>query len=248
MRPVLFWIGRVPVYSYAVFSALGLVVGFAWAWQEFRRQQLPLQWLWRLIPSVALCALLGARLLHVAAHWSDYNSLHALIWRWRPGMSFHGAMLGSIAGVWWAAKRFNMPTMLLLDTFAPAAPLGHAVGRMGCFLNGCCYGKPTSMPWAIRNRNRVFCPDDLPRHPTQLYEALGLLGLFALLSRWKSHRIGERFFLWLGGYCALRFLTEFWREGTKVAAFGLTYPQWLSVLLMTIAFVGFAPKSSAKRG
>ncbi len=236
MRPVLFWLGPLPVYSYGVFSAVGLLVGFLWARREFRRRHLPGVWLWRLMPRVALCAFVGARLLHVTAHWQDYNTFHALLWRWRPGMSFHGAMLGSIAGVWWTAKRFDMPMVVLLDALTPSAPLGHAIGRVGCFFNGCCYGKPTKVPWAVRFRNPTLRPGDLTRHPTQIYEAFGLFLLFGLLVRWSPRKVGERFWLWLGGYGILRFITEFWREGTKGTWLRLTYPQWLSVALMVLAF------------
>lgn len=239
MRPVLFWLGPIPVYAYAVFSVAGILVGFWWARREFARSGLPLAWLGKLLPIVMLCALLGARLLHVASHWQDYNNWQALIWRWRPGMSFHGAMFGSIIGVWIASRCFNMPLMPLLDALAPSAALGHAIGRIGCFINGCCFGKVTQVAWAVRFHNPALCPDELPRHPTQLYEAFGLLLLFALLMRRSPHPKGERFWLWLGGYGVLRFATEFWREGME-RGWLLTYPQWLSLFLVAVTLLGLA--------
>lgn len=235
MKPVLFWLDSVPIYSYALFSILGMLIGTLWAWNEFRRRNLPTHWLRLLVPRIALCAFLGARILHVASHWHDYHSLHALIWRWRPGMSFHGAMLGSIVGVLWATRQFHLPLWTILDALAPAAPLGHAIGRVGCFLNGCCYGKPTNVFWAVRFRNRALCPDNLPRHPTQLYEAFGLLLLFGFLVRCSPCRAGKRFWLWVGGYGVLRFITEFWRAGSNPIFLGLTAPQWLSIALISSA-------------
>jgi phosphatidylglycerol:prolipoprotein diacylglycerol transferase len=249
LEPILFWLDGVPIYSYALFSIFGMLVGAMWAWNEFRRRNLLTHWLRFLLPRIALCAFLGARVLHVAFHWHDYNSLHALIWRWRPGMSFHGAMLGSIVGVLWATYQFRLPLWTVLDALAPAAPLGHSIGRVGCFLNGCCYGKPTNVPWAVRFRNRVLCPDDLTRHPTQLYEAVGLLLLFAFLARYPSTSRGKRFWLWVGGYGLLRFITEFWRAGSKPICLGLTAPQWLSVALIGSAFWGlkFAGENFARQ-
>ncbi|MFN4179403.1 MAG: prolipoprotein diacylglyceryl transferase [Armatimonadota bacterium] len=237
MLPILFWIGPVPVYAYAVFSVAGILIGFWWAKREFARSGLPLAWLGKLLPFVILCALMGARLLHVAFHWQDYSDWQALIWRWRPGMSFHGAMFGSILGVWLAARYFKMPLMALLDALAPSAALGHAIGRVGCFVNGCCFGKVTQVAWAVSFRNPALCPDELPRHPTQLYEAFGLVMIFALLTGYSSRFKGERFWLWLGGYSALRFITEFWREGME-RLWLLTYPQWLSLLLIAVASLG----------
>lgn len=230
MRPILFWLGPIPVYSYAVFSVAGVLVGFWWARREFARKGLPSAWLRQCLMPIFIGALLGARLLHVVFHWQDYRDWHSLLWRWRPGMSFHGAMFGSIVGLWIAAQKVPLPLATLLDAFAPSAALGHAVGRLGCFLNGCCFGEVTSAAWAVRFRNPALCPDSLPRHPTQLYEAIGLIALFALLTTSTAQQF-NRFWLWLAGYGFLRFVVEFWRAGMERLG-PLTYPQWLSLLLM----------------
>jgi phosphatidylglycerol:prolipoprotein diacylglycerol transferase len=235
MRPVLFWLGGWPVYSYAVFTGLGLLIGFFWARKELVRRGLPTSVFWRLVPVIGVFSLVGGRLVHVAFNWSQFSAdWQLLLTRWRPGLSFHGVMLGSIAATGWVASRSKVPLSSLLDALAPAAALGHVVGRLGCFLNGCCYGALTALPWGVSFSNPKICPDALPRHPTQLYEAAGLLVLFSYLmhTRRRQRYPGELFLIWMAGYAVLRFLNDFLRDRLQVAAFGLTFSQWFSAAVL----------------
>jgi phosphatidylglycerol:prolipoprotein diacylglycerol transferase len=155
MRPILFWLGRLPVYSYAVFTGAGLFAGFLRARQELARRDLPVSLLWHTVPAVGALSLVGGRLLYVAFHRAQFSGDWRLLFtRWRPGLSFHGVMFGSVAGAWCVARRAKTPLSDLLDVLAPAAALGHAVGRIGCFFNGCCYGKRTTLPWCILRQQR----------------------------------------------------------------------------------------------
>lgn len=238
MRHILFWLGPVPVYAYAVFTVLAMVIGFWWARREFALRHLPQRLLWRMMPVIAILAFAGARALHVASHWSQYRSdWLLLIMRWRPGMSFHGAMFGSIIATWLVVRRTDVALSVVFDALAPGAALAHSIGRIGCFLNGCCYGVPTSLPWGVRFYNCAICPDDLPRHPTQLYEALGLILLFSWLIRRRhhAHYNGEQFAIWIGGYAILRFLVDFFRAAMRTTLLGLTHSQWLSMIMFAVA-------------
>lgn len=240
MHPVLVKLGPFTLRSYSVMVTLGVVAGFLWAWREFRRRNLPEDLLYdAAIVAVGLGAL-GARLLYVALNWSVYRTnLFAIVEIWKDGgLSFHGMVLGGAIGVWLLSWRYRVSFLRVADAGAPSLTLGHAFGRIGCFLNGCCYGLPTVMPWGFEFHNPAIGIDTLPSHPTQLYEAAGLLLLFALLVRFslRSPYNGAVFIWWVIGYSVLRFIVEFWRAGvTAEVVNGLTYAQWLSIVLFAIA-------------
>lgn len=240
MRPVLFRLVGIPVYSYAVLSVLAVAAGLGWAHHEVQVTGDPVMRaaFWKALAPVFVWSLVGARAVHIAFQWDEYRNDWRSVWRrWRPGMSFHGGMIGSVFGAWLAGSAFRLGPGAVLDIVAPSAALGHAIGRLGCFLNGCCFGKPTGVFWGVRFQNASICPDDRKRHPTQVYEAVGLLVLFAWLAApldsWAYP--GERFALWLAGYGVLRFFGDFLRAQMKVAAAELTYSQWASVGMFAAA-------------
>jgi phosphatidylglycerol:prolipoprotein diacylglycerol transferase len=155
---------------------------------------------------------------------------------WQGGMSFHGGLLGVLIAMALFARRRHKRWLEVTDFVAPLAPLGIAAGRLGNFINGELWGRPTSVPWAM-----VFPQvDALPRHPSQLYE-LGLegLALFALLWVYARRRrpVGAVSGLFLIGYGAFRFVVEYAREPDNflgVLAFGLSMGQWLSLPMVVL--------------
>ena len=175
---------------------------------------------------------------------------------WEGGMSFHGGFLGVLVAMWWFARTRHKHWLEITDFIAPLVPLGLGAGRIGNFINGELWGRATDLPWAM-----VFAQvDNLPRHPSQVYEFLleGLL-LFALV--WLFSRSwrppGAVSAVFLIGYGSLRFLVEFTREPDSflgVLALGMSMGQWLSVP-MVIAGIGMLIwanrqplKAPAKRG
>jgi len=155
---------------------------------------------------------------------------------WHGGMSFHGGFLGVLIALWFFARRRHKALLDLTDFVAPLCPLGLAAGRLGNFINGELVGRPTDVPWAM-----VFPQvDNLPRHPSQLYE-FGLEGvlLFAILWIYSSRKRprGAVSGLFLIGYGTFRFLAEFAREPDNFLGFlagGLTMGQWLSMPMIVI--------------
>jgi phosphatidylglycerol:prolipoprotein diacylglycerol transferase len=235
MNPVLFRIGSVAIYSYAFFGVLALLSAMAWAYFAVIREGLPGAVFWNAPLAVCFFALLFGRAVHLLFNWSDYrDSWRALFLRWRPGLSFHGLLIGVLLGVWTAAHRSGIPLAVALDIVAPAAALGHAIGRASCFFNGCCLGKPTAAPWGVRFPNRALCPDDRTRHPTQIYESTGLFALFGItalpLLSWSYP--GQKFVVFIAGYSLLRFFTDFLRDQMKHAFIYLTYSQWFSLFAL----------------
>lgn len=187
-----------------------------------------------------LGVVLGGRLGYVLFYKPGYYLSHPLeiFSVWQGGMSFHGGFLGVIIAMAWLAHRRRLRWLQLTDFIAPLVPPGLAFGRIGNFINGELWGRPSDVPWAMTFQHA----DKLPRHPSQLYEcALEGILLFALL--WwfagKPRPTGAISGLFLIGYGSARFLVEFTREPDDflgLLSLGMSMGQWLS-LPMIIAGV-----------
>jgi phosphatidylglycerol---prolipoprotein diacylglyceryl transferase len=236
--PVAFSIGPVTVHWYG----LMYVFGFAAAWwlgtRRIERGHAPLTRLQfdSLLFLGLLGVFLGGRLGYVLFYKPAYYASRPLevFAVWEGGMSFHGGMLGVMLAAAYVAWRHRIDWLRLMDFVVPLVPLGLAAGRLGNFINGELWGRPTSLPWGM-----VFPgAGDAPRHPSQLYQfALEGLVLFALL--WwfssKSRPRGQVAGLFLVGYGGLRFVAEFAREPDAFLgylALGLTMGQWLSFAMV----------------
>ena len=236
MHPQLFTLGPVTLHSYGVMVAFG--VGCA-AWYLQRRAALLAVTANQMIDLVVMTAVwgfVGARALYVAHEWKYFRENPFEIFAiWHGGVIFYGGMLASLAAFWWQTKRLRVGFLRALDLFVPAIALAHAFGRIGCFFNGCCYGKPGTLFCAVR-----FPFSDVPRHPTQLYEALFDFSLFALLAflhpRLKG-REGIISFLYFVSYAIGRFGVEFLRDDMPRLALGWTFGQWISVGILISAFL-----------
>jgi phosphatidylglycerol:prolipoprotein diacylglycerol transferase len=225
MHPILFQVGDFKVYSYGFFVALGILVAVLVTMGKFRKAGESPQIVLDLAVVVVVFGLVGARLGYVFL----YDPVFYLTHPWRilfiqeGGLAFYGALLlGLVAAVAFLRKK-RFPFFVFADYAAPALALGYAIARIGCFLNGCCYGKPTTVPWRI-----VFpTVDELPRHPTQIYAALASLFIFCFLERLFPRRKfhGQVFSSYLFLYGASRAVIEIFREhrglsgGTETAVF-----------------------------
>lgn len=240
MHPVLLKLGPFTLRSYGVMVTLGVLAAMIWARSEFRRRRLPNDLLYDLAIAAIALGVAGARLMYVMLNWQSYRTnLMAIPMIWSDGgLSFHGAVAGGILGGLWLSRRYKVSFWRIADAVAPGLALGHAIGRIGCFLNGCCYGLPTTMPWGVKFHNPVLGIDTLPSHPTQLYEAAGLFISFALLAQYSQRPSyeGSVFIWWAILYSALRFVVEHWRAGvTAQVVNGLTQAQWLSLVIFATA-------------
>ncbi len=240
MKPVLFYIGSVPVYSYVVFMNLAFVAALSYAWFEAKRQRLNLVYVAELVLVLYIFGLLGARLLYVIVAWEDFSGEFFKLFKiWKGGLVFYGGLMGAIvAGVAYILLR-KLEIWKWTDLMAPAAMISLAVGRIGCLLNGCCYGKTAEgLPWGI-----VY-PHDHPSlklgmgqvnvHPTPLYSSLAALFIFGFLL-WlmrRKRRDGEVFWAMVLAYGAARFVIEFFRGDFRgqVPWTGLSTSQFISVI------------------
>ncbi|MBI4887241.1 MAG: prolipoprotein diacylglyceryl transferase [Acidobacteria bacterium] len=246
MYPVLFRIGQFEITSFGAMVAVGALVGLWLFRRELDRSGLPVEATDAAVWGV-LGGLLGAKLLWVFEHVGD--GPFAALFFTRGGMSWFGGLAGGVGvGVAVMIGR-RLPLGATLAAATPALAFGHLLGRIGCFLVGDDYGRPSSLPWAVAFPDGLP-PTDVPVHPTQLYEALFLGWLGWMLLRWRRH--GAPDLVVLGRYVMLagiaRFLIEFIRVNERVAL-GLTVAQWASLALLAAGglVLGAARSSAAGR-
>ena len=226
MYPVLLRIGGFEVTSFGVLVAVGALVGLWLFRRELRRSGLPLDAVDAGLYGV-VGGLLGAKLLWTIEH-SGEGALSELLFS-RGGLSWYGGLLGGVgAGLAYIAFK-GWPIVQILAAATPALAFGHLIGRIGCFLVGDDYGRPSTLPWAVAFPEGLP-PTAVPVHPTQLYEAIGLAVLGWWLLRWRRGRVPDTVVLarYLIGAGALRFIIEFIRVNERVA-FGLSVAHLVSL-------------------
>lgn len=249
MFPVLFKIGPLTLHAYGAMVALGFYLGYRWMLFQGRRHGLSEDQVSALAWTCMLAGLAGARLLYVAFNPGHYLSAPWEIFKiWEGGLVWYGGLLaGAGAGVLWLRRR-KISVPLAADVTAPALALAHAVGRLGCFLAGCCYGRECALPWAVTFRHPdTLAPSGIPLHPAQLYEAALDLLLFALLAR-RPVGSGRTAVLYIGGYSLARLTVEFFRGDERGPVWlSLTSTQWIAVLGLGAALAGWTVLSRRTR-
>lgn len=243
MHPILFSIGDWPVYSYGVLLAAAYLIGLQLGVMRARKAGVDPARVMDLGIYLIIAALVGAKLMLIAVDWDYFRSqpreLFSLV---RAGGVFYGGLIAAVAVGLWLVRRYKLPVWTTADLMAPGIALGHVVGRFGCLLAGCCYGRPTDVAWAITFTDplaaqNVGTPLGIPLHPTQLYDAgaeLIILAVLLFTERKGRPFAGRTFWLYLLLYGISRFIIEFYRgdpnRGTVMA--GLSTSQFVSLLLV----------------
>ncbi len=239
MHPILLKIGPVSVPTYGCFVAAGFLLGVALAWKRAKQEGIKPEVITDLAFYILLGALVGARFYFVTEHWGIYRSRPwETLYLWQGGLAFYGGLIGAIIGGTYYVRKHGLPLGKMADLVAPSIPAGHAVGRLGCFSAGCCYGKPCHLPWAVTFTNpHSLAPLGIPLHPTQLYHALANLLIFIFLCWFypKKRFAGEVFCAYLFLYGLARFSIEFLRGDPRTFIGSLSLPQWFSILAMIVA-------------
>jgi phosphatidylglycerol:prolipoprotein diacylglycerol transferase len=232
MFPVLFRIGTFEVTSFGVMVAIAALVGITVFTRELRRSRLPEDASNAAVAGV-LGGLLGAKVIW-SLEFAGTAPFADLLFS-RGGLSWFGGFAGGITTGLWMLRRYRVPLVAGLAAASPALAIGHAIGRIGCFLVGDDYGKPSNLPWAVAFP-KGLPPTDIPVHPTQLYETAALAMLAVLLLRLRRAGVPDRTVLatYLGGAGAIRFVIEFVRVNAHVAG-PLTLAQLWSLGLMASA-------------
>lgn len=254
MKPILFRIFGEAVPSFAVLMTLGFIAALGVLWKLTPRAdptqpEPPLNrpQVWDLFIVMVVSSVIGSKFGHVifeapghkAEDGTPIHSVWELLqsdpWHWmrlgEGGYVWYGGMIGALGiALFYFWRRPHLPAWLYADAFAPAIMVGACVGRIGCFLAGCCHGKPTDLPWGVV----MSMHGASPIHPTQLYDSFIALALGALLM-WRFHRRrfdGENIALLLMTYPVLRSITEIFRGDVERGTYGpLSTSQLLSVPL-----------------
>ncbi len=243
MNPILLRLGSLPIYSYGFFVILGFALGTAYAIWKAKREgiSVPFERLVDLFFYSVLSAIAGSRILYVLLNFDSYrkNPLKILDLS-EGGLVFYGGLVLSFGISILYMKRHRMPVWKLADLVSPSMALGIFFGRLGCFSAGCCYGKETSLPWAVVFRDpNALAPLNIPLHPVQLYEAgMGLVLFFFLIwwGRRKSFE-GETFWFFILFYSIGRFFIEMFRGDPRGFFWEplLSTSQTIGILLVILA-------------
>lgn len=254
MHPVLFRLDGLTIYSYGAAMALAFVAGLLnWIWLG-KREGMGANFSGDLLFVIMLSGIVGARLAYVAldAGYFLANPLEILMLN-KGGLVFYGGFIGGLAGVLVFSARKRRKALATLDFVATSLPLAHSIGRIGCFLNGCCHGSvcscslgvsfPSGSPawWEQFNADSIseIAHRSLPVHPTQLYEAVLNLALyFVVVKLYKTRNAdGTVTAVYLLGYSAGRFMLEYLRGDTRSGMLDLSLGQVISAALFAAGLV-----------
>jgi len=243
MHPILFQFGPLAVHSYGFFVAAGFLTAGFLAARRCHEYGINQERLLDLLMIILVSGLAGARILHILLNL-DYFMQRPLeiLFIHKGGLAIHGGIIAGVAAGTIFVRRKGLPLGKTYDLIIQYLPLAESIGRIGCLLNGCCYGRVT------RYMGVIFPGDTLPRHPTQIYMSLGLIVIFVILRAFsqRAHREGDIFFLYFIFYGALRFLLDFLRDDMPAAFLSLNASQIISAALIMISI--FAMLFPRKRG
>ena len=234
--------GPFTLHSYGVLLAVAFIAGLWIAARHARRAHLDPDRVTDLAVYVLIAGLIGAKVGLLVVEWDYYSkNLRELFSLLQSGGVFYGGLIAALPVAWWYVRKHALPGWKAADALVPAVALGQSVGRLGCFAAGCCFGKPTSVPWAVTFRDlyaarAVGTPMDTQLHPTQLYESAATFLIFLLLlkvARRKSFE-GQVVLSYVLLYSVARFVIEFFRgDAARGSVFGgaLSTSQFLAILL-----------------
>jgi phosphatidylglycerol:prolipoprotein diacylglycerol transferase len=246
MFPKLIEAGRFYLPAYGVLVAIAFLVAIFITNRLAARVGLRKELTTNLAVYCALSGMLGAKILMILFDWPRYASNPSEIFAFETLQAagvYQGGLLLAFATALLYMQKQGMPKLLTCDVFAPGLALGHAIGRLGCFAAGCCWGQQCDRPWAIRfTREDAYeltgVPLGVPLHPTQLYEAGAELLIFGVLywSFGRPHKRGWIIGLYLVLYSVARFVVEFFRHHDQALPFGaaLSLTQWISLFTLVV--------------
>lgn len=264
MRPVLFSIGdHLEFHAYTVMMAIALVVCTLLAVRENYKLAkpyniTPIAGIW-----IALAGRVGAHAWWILQYgpayeekWGREIHLYESFYIWDAGLVYYGGLVGGLLAAIIYFKVNRVPLLVAGDICMPFLPLGIAITRVGCFLNGCCWGQVTDLPWGIAfpkpshvfiaHRDEGLLPpgatESLHVHPTQLYSVAGLLIVFAIMRFFykRPHRTGSILFLYPLLYGVMRFCTEALRGDSPRSVLNMTLSQMVSLGLVAFALAAYA--------
>ena len=251
MYPILFQIGPVTIYTYGFFVATGLMLGISLALIQAKKEGYDSQKILDGVFYIILAGIIGSRIFYVIQNLASYKDSPLNVFKlWEGGLVFYGGFLLGIPVAWILIRRQGFSFLDFFDLFAPSMAIGQAVGRIGCFFAGCCYGLPTQLPWGVTfTHPQSLALKGIPLHPTQLYSSLACFIIFFILVSFRKHIrfTGQLFCLYLILHSGSRFTIEFFRGDPRPWFWNQTIslPQLISLFIfITAAFLYFYCKKT----
>lgn len=246
MYPEIFHIGSFPINTYGVFLALAFLCAILITVKLAARDGLPREKIYDLCLWMLLCSLIGSKILMLFTEpeYRDHPLQLVSLDFLRSGGVFYGGLIGAILSGYFLMQRYQLPWWKTADACAPGIAIGNFFGRQGCFAAGCCWGKPTTLPWGVKftelGHEITGVPLDVRLHPTQLYESFAMLLVFFFLFWLHKHRRfnGQVILFYALLYSVIRFAIEFLRDDPRGDLFGLTTLTGLSTSQLISLIVG----------
>jgi len=240
INPVAFSIGMIEVRWYGVMVVLAIISIIAISIIEARRQGVREDYIYGVAVWAIIGGVLGSRIIHVIDKWDYYIQNPMQIFNFE-GLGVYGAVIGIVVAIVVYSLVKKLSIWQLGDIISPGALVGMAIGRVGCLINGCCYGIPAAPPWAvIYSHAACYAPQGVPLHFTQLYHIIWNLAgfgvLWALRGRLKPQ--GSLMLLYLAIYAAGDLIIRFVREG-DVFLFGMQQAQLVGIIILVITVPWF---------
>lgn len=245
MYPVLFHIGSFKIYTYGVFVASGFLAAMWFSKKNARTFEIHPDIISDIFFVILICALAGARILYVIINFSFYRSnLFEIFKIWNGGLVFFGGFIAAFAGCVFFVRRRKLDFWKTADIIAPGLALGHAIGRIGCFFAGCCYGRECSLPFAVRFTSpESLAPTGVWLHPTQIYSVISnliIFGLLVIIQKYKKFN-GMVFLIYVMVYAVFRSVIECFRgdfRGDFIFSF-LSLSQGIGIIAFFICLIIF---------
>lgn len=241
MKSILFHLGPLTIYSYGAVLVMAFVMALVILMKRGPKAGIEKQIIYDIGISAIVGGLFGARVAYVGFHWSEFSGNLLEIWMiHKGGLAFYGSFIGGVITLLIFLKYKKIPFLKVADVMIPAVALGHGIGRLGCLMNGCCYGKLTTCIFGI-----TFPAGSLPAihygvnhiiHPTQVYESFLLVILFFVLLWIDRHKKfeGQTFVSYVLIYPAIRFCMEYFRgDNPFIVPRILTLYQGISLMIFT---------------
>ena len=246
MYPEIFHIGSFPINTYGVFLAIAFLCAILISVKLAARDGLPREKIYDLSLWMLLASLIGSKVLmfFTEPEYRDHPAQLLSLDFLRSGGVFYGGLIGAVLMGYYLIKRYKLPWWKTADACAPGIAIGSFFGRQGCFAAGCCWGKPTTLPWGVKftelGHEITGVPTDTYLHPTQLYESFAMLLVFFFLLWLHKHKrfSGQVILVYALLYSSVRFAIEFVRDDPRGDILGLTTLTHLSTSQMISLIVG----------
>ena len=243
MFPVLIRIGPVTIHTYGFMIALAFLLGLWLARRQAGREGLSKDAITDVGFYALFSGIIGSRIFFIGTNWPHFST-HPIdmIKIWEGGLVFYGGVIFAVPVAIWYAKKQGLALWQTADVWAPSIAIGHAIGRLGCFCAGCCYGLPADLPWAVTfSHPETLAIKGMPLHPTQIYEASAELLNFGILLFLRQHKKfhGQLFWMYVLNYAVIRVVIELFRGDIERGFVmpGISTSQGISAVMFITAVV-----------